>query len=113
MGGGSPGRPGRARLGVVAQPLSPQLAEYFGTKGGVLVATVRDDSPAARAGLRAGDVITAVHGQKVESPADLARATAQVEGGDVGVSYVRDRKSAEATVALPARERPRDRTRPV
>ena len=40
-------RPGRARLGVGIQPLTPQLAEYFGTKDGVLVTTVEPDTPAA------------------------------------------------------------------
>ena len=48
----------RQRLGVQLLPLSDQLATYFGVKDGVLVASVEADSPAARAGLKAGDVIT-------------------------------------------------------
>ena len=53
---------GRGRLGVQLQPLGDQLAEYFGVSGGALIASVREDSPAAAAGLKAGDVITRVHG---------------------------------------------------
>lgn len=98
------GPAGRGRLGIVAQALSPQLAEYFGTKEGVLVSSVRDDSPAARAGLRAGDVITAIDGEKVDSPADLVRAAARAEGS-LTIAYVRDRKTGEAKVPVPARER--------
>jgi membrane-associated protease RseP (regulator of RpoE activity) len=104
--------PGRGRLGIVAQPLTGQLAEYFGTKDGVLVSSVREDSPAARAGLRAGDVITSVDGEPVESPSALARAAAQAKEGELTIAYVRDRKSAEAKVRLPARER-REGSRPV
>ena len=50
--------PGRGRLGVGIQELTPQLAEYFGTKDGVLVTSVEPETPAAKAGLKAGDVIT-------------------------------------------------------
>ena len=103
---------GRGRLGIVAQSLSPQLAEYFGTKHGVLVSSVRDDSPAEGAGLRAGDVITAVDGEQVSSPSDLARLTASADAGEVTISYVRDRKSAEAKVTLPERVR-RGTARPI
>src|SRR6266550_2530758 len=64
----------RGRLGASVQELSPDLAEYFGVKAGVLVATVQKDSPAAKAGLKAGDVITAVDGHNVTSPGELIRA---------------------------------------
>ncbi|HXE80827.1 MAG TPA: PDZ domain-containing protein [Vicinamibacterales bacterium] len=103
----------RGRLGIVAQPLSDQLAQFFGTDDGVLVSTVRDDSPAAKAGLRAGDVITAVNGEKVESPSHLARLAAEAKD-ELMVEYVRDGKRAEAKVKLPPRgERGRRSARPV
>ena len=55
-------------------PLTGQLADYFGVKRGVLVSSVDVNSPAARAGLKAGDVITAINGQAVDTPSDVRRA---------------------------------------
>jgi serine protease Do len=64
----------RARLGVSVQPVRGDLADYFGVKSGVLVASVAPDSPAARAGLKAGDVITAVNGKAIATPRELVSA---------------------------------------
>ena len=61
----------RQRLGVQLMPLSDQLATYFGVKGGVLVASVEADSPAARAGLKAGDVISTVNSRAVSDAGDV------------------------------------------
>src|SRR4051812_5991319 len=66
---------GNRRIGISTQSLSKQLAEFFGVKdGGVLITSVSENSPAAKAGLKAGDVITAIDGEKVDSPGDLTRA---------------------------------------
>src|SRR6185369_1333300 len=56
------------RIGVSTTQMTKQLAEYFGIgdSKGVLITSVTDDSPAAKAGLKAGDVITAIDGEKVE-----------------------------------------------
>ena len=82
-----------SRLGVTVSPLAPQLAEYFGVKDGVLVSSVRDDSAAARAGLKAGDVITSVNGSSVGSPAELRRRVQQLEDGqEFTLQVTRDRK---------------------
>ena len=83
----------RSRLGVNVQGLPGDLPEYFGVKSGVLVTAVRPDSPAAKAGLKAGDVITAVNGKAISSPRDLLSAFP--EGGsapDVTVTVVREKK---------------------
>src|SRR5256885_12076745 len=58
-----------------SQGLTKQLADYFGVKdGGLLITSVTENSPAAKAGLKAGDVITAAEGEKVTSSGDLTRA---------------------------------------
>jgi C-terminal processing protease CtpA/Prc len=103
------GTGGRGRLGVGIQSLTPQLAEYFGAKEGVLVTTVQDDSPAAQAGLKAGDVITAIDGKTVASPRDLTGAVRETESAEVKISYVRDRKTADVQVKLPESEKKRER----
>jgi serine protease Do len=95
---------GRGRLGVSLEELTPQLATYFGAKDGVLVASVRDDSPASRAGLKAGDVITKVNNEPVGSRDDLMRLLRDVkDGGDVTIGIVRDKKESNVTVKLESR----------
>jgi len=90
----------RGRLGVTVDELTPQLADYFGAKEGVLVAAVADDSPAARAGVKAGDVITSVDGRAVRSRADLVRELAGIGDRETSIGIVRDRKSTTATIRL-------------
>ena len=85
---------GRARLGMTLDSLSSQLAEYFGTKQGVLVTSVTDDSAAARAGLKAGDVITSFNGASINEPADVRRQIQNLQdGGEFTVGVMRDRKA--------------------
>ena len=64
---------GRPRLGVNVQTLGDQLADYFGVEGGALVTSVSEDSPAAAAGLLAGDVIVGIDDED-----GTARATSRV-----------------------------------
>jgi S1-C subfamily serine protease len=92
----------RVRLGVELSPLSDQLAEFFGVREGVLVSTVARGSAAAEAGVRAGDVITAVDGRMVESAADVRAAVADVDGGaTLGLTVVRDGETLTLSVTLP------------
>lgn len=80
-------------LGLTAGDLSPQLAEYFGTKEGVLVTSVVEDSAAARAGLKAGDVVTSVNGAAVDRPSELRRRLQRLRAGDeFTLEVVRDKK---------------------
>ncbi|MGO8690312.1 MAG: Do family serine endopeptidase [Thermoguttaceae bacterium] len=67
------GKVHRAYLGVIIQPVSQPLAEQFHVKvrQGVLVTEVRPDTPAAKAGLRPGDIILQFAGEAVASPRDL------------------------------------------
>ena len=85
---------GRHTLGITVGDLSPQLAEYFGTKEGVLVNSVQDDSAAKTAGVKAGDVITNINGRAVETASELRRELQQLRPGDeFTLTVMRDRKS--------------------
>lgn len=98
------------RIGVSTQQLTKQLAEYFGAKeGGVLITSVSDNSPAARAGLKAGDVITAVDSEKVTSAGDLSRAINKKQDGTVTLTIIRDHSTSNITVTP---EKPAQVTRP-
>jgi len=104
----------RGRLGVQVETLSDQLAEYFGVKGGgVLVSSVTADSPAARAGVRAGDVITSVNGTAVRDAGELIEEIAEVgASGEARLEIVRDKKTATVTATLNRPARPRSRRQP-
>jgi membrane-associated protease RseP (regulator of RpoE activity) len=102
--------PERGRLGVGIQGLTPQLAEYFGTKDGVLVTHVEPESPAAKAGLKAGDVITTVDGTEIKAPGVLTHAVQRAaDGASLALGYVRDKKAATAKATLEASETPKVR----
>jgi S1-C subfamily serine protease len=80
----------RGRLGVQLNELTPQLAEYFGAKnGGVLVTSVTADSAAAKAGLKAGDVITSIDGDRVQRTEDVIDELRDKDG-EVTVGILRD-----------------------
>ena len=101
----------RSRIGVGVSELTPQLSEYFGVRDGVLVTSVETDSAAARAGLKAGDVITAINGQRVGSASELRREIADAEGSTVSLTVTRDRKEATFKVEVEAMT-PRSRRLP-
>jgi membrane-associated protease RseP (regulator of RpoE activity) len=95
----------RGRLGVRVQDLSEELAGYFGVKAGVLVAGVEADAPAAKAGIKAGDVITAVNGQPITEPGELRREVAKVEDGKTAdLSVTRDKKPLTLKVEVTKRD---------
>jgi membrane-associated protease RseP (regulator of RpoE activity) len=80
-------------IGVTVSDMSDQLGEYFGAKGGALVTSVTDNSPAARAGVKAGDVITAINGQEIKVPSDVRRATQRLaSGAEFTIDVLRDKK---------------------
>jgi serine protease Do len=96
----------RGRLGVRVQDLSDELAGYFGVKAGVLVAGVEADTPAAKAGVKAGDVITAVNGAVITDPGELRKEVAKVEDGKTAdLSVTRDKKPLTLKVEVTARDR--------
>jgi serine protease Do len=71
-------------IGVQIQPVTAEIAEAIGlaTPAGALVARVDDGTPAARAGIRAGDVITTLGGRPLPSPRDLSRMVADLTPGE-------------------------------
>jgi serine protease Do len=86
---------GGRRIGITTQPLTDQLANYFGVSGrdGLLVTSVAENSPAAKGGLRAGDVVTEVDGTRLKNAGELSRALNRKDEGDVSLTVVRDRKT--------------------
>lgn len=88
------------RIGVSTMALTKQLADYFGIADGqgVLVTSVTDDSPAAKAGIKAGDVITAIDGEKIDGSGDLARGINKRKEGDVTLTVVRKGNQRTITV---------------
>ncbi|WP_414662285.1 DegQ family serine endoprotease [Horticoccus sp. 23ND18S-11] len=97
----------RGYLGVGAQDITPTLAESLGLKArkGALVADVQPDSPAAKGGLKNGDVITAVNGQPIEDSNRLTFSVGAVSPGTkLTLDIIRDGKPEELT--LTAAERP-------
>ncbi len=86
-------------LGVEAESLGSQLAAYFGVKEGVLVRSVLDNTPAEKAGIKAGDVITKVDGMTVTAPSELSSAVRSANGKKTyGIELVRDRKMVTLSV---------------
>ncbi len=91
---------GGRRIGVTTTPLTKQLGDYFGIADGkgVLITGVTADSPAAKAGLRAGDVVISVDGEKIDSSGDVSRVINKKKEGDVTLTVVRDKNQRSFTV---------------
>ena len=94
--------PNSLYVGADVNPVRAQLADYFGvTRGtGLLVENVDGDSPAARAGLKAGDVIVKVNADSIVSRNDWLKAIHRYRGQVVEVTIVRNKQ--EQTVAMSA-----------
>lgn len=86
------------QIGVGLTHLTPQLNDYFGVKSGTLINSVKENSPAAIAGLKAGDVIVEVDGTSVQGAIALYRAINDKIGTAITLKIFRDRKSLNFTV---------------
>lgn len=107
---------GRPRLGIDAEDLSGGLGNFFGAPDGegILVRDVNSGSPAEKAGLKAGDVITAIDGARIRTTGELREKLAAKKGADKGVSVelsvTRNKSAISITVQLPAPEQKMKRT---
>jgi len=91
------------RLGAQVSDMSEPLRGYFGAPAtaGVLVNDVVADSAAAKAGIRAGDVIVEVGGEAIDKPWDVITAIGDKKAGDkVSVVIIRDRKRTTLSATL-------------
>jgi membrane-associated protease RseP (regulator of RpoE activity) len=98
---------GGGYIGVRPLEMTPELRTHFGApkQAGVLVGTVEKDSPAAKAGLQVGDIVTSADGETVERRRDLVRAIRRKKEGDtVRIELVRDRAAKTVTVTVAERE---------
>jgi len=93
----------RGYLGVELIEMTPELREHFGAPrdAGVLIGKVEKDSPAAKAGLQVGDIVTAAGGSRIESTGDLSRAVRGKKAGEtVPLELSRDRTRKQVTVTV-------------
>jgi len=81
------------QIGVSVSSLTKQLGEYFGAADGkgLLINNVRENSPAAKAGLKAGDIIVEADGKEIKNNTDLIRTLNEKKEGDVQLTIIRDR----------------------
>jgi predicted metalloprotease with PDZ domain len=94
----------RPRLGIDAEDLSGQFGAYFGAPDGegVLVRAVNAGSPAEKAGVKSGDVITSLNGERIRSLGDLReRLAGKREEKTVKLGVVRNKSDVSITVELP------------
>jgi serine protease Do len=97
----------RGWLGVGIQNLSPELAEYYGAQDdkGALVTQIFDGDPAENAGIKKGDIITAVDGKKVTTSRELSQEIADSKVGEkVSISLFRDGREKTVEVELTKRK---------
>jgi serine protease Do len=101
--------PGPRKLGIQYQEISGQLADYFHVEGGegILVVSVDENGPAAKAGLKAGDVITRIGSEAVKSSRDLRRQVDRLDPGkEATLGILRDGRPLELKVTAGG-EKPR------
>lgn len=92
------------RIGVETEAVGGQLAEFFGVKEGVLVRSVDRDSIAEKAGVKTGDVITKVDGNRVRQARDLSEELRSAgEKKTIPLTVVRNKKEMTLNLELPER----------
>ena len=95
----------QAYIGAQVEPLTPQLAKFFGVRAGngLLVRAVEEKSPAGLAGLDAGDVILSANGMPLETTADWLQTLRSNAGHPVPVAVLRNRKVITLAITVDSR----------
>jgi len=109
------GEMNRGRIGVQLQELTTELAAAFGAQGrtGALISDVVDGSPAARAGLRSGDIVVSLEGEPLERSSELRTRVGLLRvGTTIDLGILRDGKEMSVSIALGAPESETDTTAP-
>jgi serine protease Do len=90
---------GHPRLGIDAEDLAGQLGSFFGAPDGegILVRSVNSGSPAEKAGVKAGDVITSLNGERIRSVGDLRQKLAAQHGEKDKDAESKDKESKDRT----------------
>lgn len=93
--------------GAMLEKMSTQLADYFGVSSGagLLVRSVIDNSPAALAGMRAGDVVIRADAKPVATTGDWARALKNSHGHPLTIVVMRDKKEQTLTLTPDSKKR--------
>jgi C-terminal processing protease CtpA/Prc len=97
----------RGFIGVTLVEITPELRAHYGApkEAGVVVSGVEANTPAGRAGIQVGDVITSVDGRRVRWAGDVSRAVREKKAGEaVEVEVVRDRAPRKVTVTVEERK---------
>ncbi|HSM93285.1 MAG TPA: DegQ family serine endoprotease [Anaeromyxobacteraceae bacterium] len=102
QGAGGEAEKSKVRLGITVQPITPDLAKRLDAApgDGLVVVEVEDDGPAARAGIRPGDILVEVNRARVKSPADVSKALSPLKDGEIALLRVR-RGGGAVYVAVP------------
>jgi len=87
-------------VGFMGESLTPQLADYFGVRQGILVQTVNPRTPAERSGLKAGDVVTKVNGTPVMLPREITGIVAMATHNRKALSFTVVRNKKELTINI-------------
>jgi len=95
----------RGQLGVLIQDISPEMADVFGVKQGVVVAQVKAGTPADKAGLHAGDIILAVNGTQVKDTVELRDLISRGgPGKELALDVLRNGRKMEITAKTQLKE---------
>lgn len=110
----NPWLPGRSRLGIDAEDLEGDFGKYFGAPEGegVLVRGVFADLPAAKAGIKVGDVITSVDGERIRSVGELREKLVEKRSEkSIQIGLIRNKAPLTLSIELPTpAERPEHHT---